>query len=57
MAAIAAGLASEHIVLGIGWYIAIAQPPGYVAMALGILYGGFVLPEHHHHSREEQQPR
>ena len=44
VAAVLAGLVSEHIVLGIGWYIAIAQAPGYVAMALGLMYGGFLLP-------------
>ena len=44
VAAVVAGLVSEHIVLGIGWYIAIARAPGYVAMALGLIYGGLLLP-------------
>ena len=44
VAAVLAALASEHVVLGIGWHIAIAQAPGYVAMALGLIYGGFLLP-------------
>ena len=40
-----AGFLSGYIVLGIGWYIAIAAPPVYVAMGLGVLYGAWLLPK------------
>jgi len=39
-----AGLVSGYIVLGVGWYIAIAPAPVYVAAALGLIYGSVLLP-------------
>ena len=44
VAASLAGFVSGYIVLGIGWYIAIAAAPVYFAAALGLLYGAVVLP-------------
>lgn len=39
-----AGLVSGYIVLGLGWYIAIAQAPVYFAAILGLVYGSVLLP-------------
>ena len=39
-----AGLASGYIVLGVGWYIAIAAAPVYFAAVLGLIYGSVLLP-------------
>jgi hypothetical protein len=44
VAALLAGLVSGYIVLGIGWYIAIADAPVHLAIILGLIYGGFLLP-------------
>jgi hypothetical protein len=38
------GFVSGYIVLGIGWYIAIAAAPVYVAMVLGFIFGAWLLP-------------
>ena len=42
--ALVGGFVSGYIVLGIGWYIAIAAPPVYVAMVLGLIFGAWLLP-------------
>jgi hypothetical protein len=42
--ALLAGFVSGYVVMGIGWYIAIAAPPVYAAMLLGIIYGAWLLP-------------
>jgi len=44
VAALLAGFVSGYIVLGIGWYIAIAGAPVYFAAVLGLIYGGCLLP-------------
>ena len=44
VAAIIAGFVSGYIVAGIGWYIAIAAPPVYFAMILGVIFGACLLP-------------
>ena len=44
IAAVLAGFASGYLVLAFGWYIAIAEPPVYFAMALGIVFGAWLLP-------------
>ena len=44
VAAVLSGFASGYVVLGIGWYIAIAGPAVDVATVLGIIYGGWLLP-------------
>ncbi len=44
VAALLAGFVSGYIVLGIGWYIAIADAPVYFAIVLGLIFGGFLLP-------------
>jgi len=43
--ALLAGFVSGYIVVAIGWYIAIAAPPVYAAVILGILYGAWLLPK------------
>lgn len=43
VAAVLAGFVRGYIVLGIGWYIAIADAPVYWAIALGLIYGGLLL--------------
>ena len=45
IAALISGFASGYIVLGIGWYIAIADAPVYFAIVLGLIFGGFLLPK------------
>lgn len=45
VAALLAGFVSGYIVLGIGWYIAIADAPVYWAIVLGLIYGGLLLPK------------
>ncbi len=42
--ALLAGFVSGYIVEGIGWYIAIAEPPVHVAELLGIIFGAWLLP-------------
>jgi len=42
--ALLGGLVSGYVVLGIGWYIAIAAAPVWVAMMLGLLFGAWLLP-------------
>ena len=38
------GVVSGYVVLGVGWYIAIAAAPVYFAAALGLLFGAWLLP-------------
>ena len=42
--ALLGGIVSGYIVLGVGWYIAIAAAPVYVAMVLGLIFGALLLP-------------
>jgi len=44
IAALLSGLVSGYVVAGIGWYIAIAAAPVYLALLLGLLFGGLLLP-------------
>jgi hypothetical protein len=44
LGALASGYLSFYVVAGIGWYIAIAAFPVYGAGALGLLFGGLLLP-------------
>lgn len=48
-----AAFVSGYTVLGIGWYIAIAAPPVYAAMILGILYGAWLLPKRGMQARQD----
>ena len=45
VAALVGGFVSGYVVLGIGWYIAIAAAPVYFASVLGLVFGGFLLPK------------
>jgi hypothetical protein len=45
VAAVLSGILSGGVVAGIGWYIAIAGPAVDFAVALGIIYGGWLLPK------------
>jgi len=42
--ALLGGLVSGYVVLGVGWYIAIAAAPVWVATLLGLLFGAWLLP-------------
>jgi len=44
VAALLTGFASGYIVAGIGWYIALGDPPVVFAMLLGAAFGGWLLP-------------
>jgi hypothetical protein len=42
--ALLGGVVSGYMVLGIGWYIAMAAAPVYFAAVLGLLFGALLLP-------------
>jgi hypothetical protein len=42
--ALLAGFVSGYIAAGIGWYIAIAEPPVLFAEFLGVIFGAWFLP-------------
>jgi len=44
LGAISSGFLSFYLILGLGWYIAIAAFPVYGAGVLGLLFGGWLLP-------------